>query len=99
LCSGSPSGSSSESSCPGGWLGSGMSGGSSSSDYDSSSDFPHSSGSSVVSEGGWSCCSTLGDGLHVWLLSGVVPVKELLMKRVCYVMLIAKWLLMFKVTF
>jgi hypothetical protein len=81
LCSGSPSSSSSEGSCPGDWLCSGISGRSSSSKNDFSKDSPLSSGSSRVSEDGLRCCSSLGDGLSIWLLPGVVPVEGLLTKH------------------
>jgi hypothetical protein len=81
LCSGSLSGSSSEGSCPGDCLCSGMSGGSSYSEDDSSSDSPVFSGSSLVSEGGSRCCSSLGNDLGIWLLPEVVPVEGLLTKR------------------
>jgi hypothetical protein len=47
---------------------------------DSSSDSPLSSDSPVVSAGSLRCCSSLGDGLGVWLLPGVVLVEEPLAK-------------------
>jgi hypothetical protein len=58
-----------------------MSGGSSSSEDDSPSDSPPSSGSPMVSEGGSRCRSSPGDGLSIWLLPGVVSVVGLLTKR------------------
>jgi hypothetical protein len=81
MCSGSPSGSSSQVSSPGDWLCSRMSDRSSSSEDDSSSNSPLSSDTFVVSEGRLRCCSSVGDGLGVSLLPGVVPVERLLTKN------------------
>jgi hypothetical protein len=78
---GSLNSSSSEGSCPGDWLCSGMSDRCSSSEDDSSLDSPLSSDSSVISESGSRCYSSLGDGLGIWLPPEVVLVEGHLTKR------------------
>jgi hypothetical protein len=57
-----------------------MSIGGSSSEYDSLSDSPLSSDSSICSEGGSRSYSSLSIGLGIWLKPGTVLVERLLMK-------------------